>query len=430
MVYCYDIPFYLDMFSKKSTISVVIFAFSATILLLIIGVRSDMFQSSLIGNTGSGSTVEENSSGTIMTAMVSDAADLQYRTALFSAYDNAPGVYFPNIYELPAVGEKVNIPIAYKGAVPLSIESQLVVNMTYPSFLSYVGGEGYVDQGQAVTIVKDKEKRSVTVTIAVEKSTILPLEIPSLLDLAFAVDATETTQGEHTFTIGEAYVVDGKGERQDVGFVKEPVGLFANVSLKSAVPSRGVITNETGRGVLTAEQPITIEQKTGPVNAVQQTLPKPIITIDQTRVSPRRVTMGGGDTVFLYLSVSDNLKVDEIKAVFIDLAEVGLGSSLSMMLLEEKDGYNVYATSFILPDAGLETGMRLLPYRVVNSTGGSTEGNLELEIVSPVVKKDVTINVREENIVDIDLTKDGVINADDLELFLDIYQSVAGTTRR
>lgn len=444
------------MFSKKNRIPLIIFAISATVLLSIIGIRSNIFQSSLI-QSGSGDTLS-TSTGDLMTATVDDATDITYRTTLLNRYQGTPGIYFPHVYKLPEIGSRVDVPVAYLGKTPLVFSSQLTFTLSYPTYLSYVGETSYTTDNAVVSVENNPDNRSLTYTLTSlqQEPTILPQDVSAIVYMPFNVSSDTATNGKHVFALQDAYTLDVAGQKEQVDFASEVVGLFTDVTLQgqpadqSNGSSREVITGEANRGVVTAEPQLgnsngntngistAPTEHTPTTNQAETTkaASKPIVTVDQTRVSPKQVVEGSEDTVFVYVSVSDVKGPENIQAVLLDLSSFGLGEHVPMVLLEKDGDYHVYATSFIMPkDVVAATEPKTITYDVVNKDGLSTKGELLLQVVaaeSSSGNDNVNSSVdttstssTEASIVNIDLNNDGVVNSDDLELFLNIYQKLS-----
>ncbi len=195
---------------------------------------------------------------------------------------------------------------------------------------------------------------------------------------------------------------------------------------------------------------------------------KPEVTSDQTKISPSSVVEGSGETVFVYLSVRDADGVDDIRQVSIDLSNFGMERDRALILVDTGPKYSLYATSFVMPMSLKSTGIATsIPYLVLDKSNNRTEGALSLLIkpapVASVVTQPtiptytytptttsqptfpVTTTVpstprvttspsssssvlrtsgTKAMVIEMDLDGNGVVDANDLALFMEAYQQL------
>ena len=198
---------------------------------------------------------------------------------------------------------------------------------------------------------------------------------------------------------------------------------------------------------------------------------KPEVTADQTKISPSSVVEGSGDTVFVYLSVRDADGVDDIRQVSIDLSSFGMEKDRALIMVDTGPKYSLYATSFAMSKSLKSTGIALsIPYLVLDKSNNRTEGALSFLIkpapapVSvPVITQPVVptytaptttfqptipattyvpttprttsptatssssvlrTSGTKAMVIEMDLDGNGVVDANDLALFMEAYQQL------
>jgi len=214
--------------------------------------------------------------------------------------------------------------------------------------------------------------------------------------------------------------------------------------------------------------PVTTPSTTGTIGTsgtgvVTPVVPnnRPVVTTDETRLSPHKVKAQSESIIFIYLSVQDLDGKQDIQSVSVDLTSFGLPADRALIEVSANASYTLYSASFVLPNTVPASDLPIsIPYRVLDRSGAEVKGALSLTVepavVAPVVTQPTTPVVTQpttpvvtqpttpvvtqpttpvvtqpvtqpSGVINVDINKDGVVNTLDLDLFRTNYRAGKAT---
>lgn len=407
-------------------VPVLIFALSVTILVIVASVRGNLFQASLLTGDG-GVTVGSGSLFTAPSLASGTGSSLTefpifqertkvYRTALLGEDEsNKIGFYFPHIYTFNSAGEGL-VAVAFKPDTDLLVQKSLRLTMTYPGKVMKYTGETMVSGSGSTITVDTSQQNTLIVELTPNQGQVLSFdsEVSPFLTLPMQVTNVNSLLPNTglQLRIINAESVSFDNTTSKVAYAAAPVDILYYTPAED-VTTRRIPTSEarlpTERGVLTMEmkptptrpdnEPVSSTTTTGvqsagtttPTtngNANIQAFRTPIVTQDQTRVSPPLIREKSRETVYVYLSVTDSDGQSDIQAVEMDLSGFGLANRVPLVQTSTGPKYTVFGGSFILPDSvTARTQAYDIPYKITDGGSNVVQGSLKF-VVRPALTED------------------------------------------
>lgn len=392
---------------RKKILSITVLAVSVTFILIVLGIRGGVFQSSLVGDsaTGSGELSINFGSGTSFKEFGSDEERNLIYALLINGNDQQ-GMYFPRVYKV-ANGETGEVALAFKSKEFIAIEKKLSLQIKLPSKgISYVGKDVVQTEDYTATAVVNNE--SGILTLDIQPLGGIPLlldkDVEPLLLLPFKVSVENATSvnelrlqivsAVHTmFNDTEVAVphFDAEGEIHISG---TSTGTGNTLPTPTNKPFTGELTPPK-RGTLTAPG----------LNAV------PEITQDKTLLAPASVNAQSGSPIYVYVTAKDKDGLKDMDRVTLDLSPLGLAKENKLLEMNRTDTYVEYMTNFALPNGVQASAVPyVLTYKVYDKENHTVSGSLGL-MVNQGTKK-----------VEVDLNHDGIVDIKDMTLYINAYQ--------
>lgn len=396
-------------------IPVVVFALSVTVLVIVASVRGNLFQSSLLSNdgvtVGSGSLfsapslVHAGSGVDLKEFPIYSERTQVYRTALLGENNNNNiGFYFPNIYRIDKAGQGL-INIAFKPGTDVMVQKSLRLTLSYPGkVMKYVGEPIVSSSGATITVDAVSQPNQMTIELMPTEGVVWDFnsEVNPFISLPMEVMNTDTLLPNTglQLRIERAEHVAFDNTVTTWPYALAPVDILY-YSPTSTGTTRPMPTSEvrmpTERGVLTIENKPAPEQPategvqsastttTTPVTTTNsagvQAFRMPLLTQDQTRISPPLIREKSRETVFVYLSVTDPDGQSDIKAVEMNLSSFGLASRVPLVQVSTGPKYSVYGASFVLPDSVVASNTPYeIPYMVTDGGSNVLQGTLKFTV--------------------------------------------------
>lgn len=399
---------------RKNLLPVLLFAFSATLLLLIVSLQGNFFKSSLIENTTASGFEMPSLAGSgevLSTLTLDDARTRMYRANIMASVDQSKGlgVYFPSIYTTSSVSGSFALPLAYEGIADRQFGKSMEVTLSYPSsFLSYAGATSVTNSFGTLTVDTQTRQNSLSFVFTPTASgTVLPATMSSFLSIPFTVKEGSQLSPTAAFAIETVAMTELDGTMTSLPFVKGNNSLVSFTALTNSningrpVMTRPVVTSEvrTNTNVNTTPSSnlnINLNTNTSiiPAQPVQPTQVnrRPYVTADETRLSPGSVREQSGDTIFMYVSVADPDGHGDIRSVLANLSEFGFGSSTPLLKIETNPTYAVYATSFVLQNTVKGSDLpKAIPFTVTDTANNITMGTLTIIVKAAQNTAPVTV---------------------------------------
>ncbi|MFN7160499.1 MAG: hypothetical protein ACK4NC_02715 [Candidatus Gracilibacteria bacterium] len=397
---------------RKKILSLTALAVSVTFMLIVLGIRGGIFQSSLLDSddTGSGKlTIDFNSGSTLKEFISDEERNLIY--ALLINGNEQQGVYFPRVYKLEN-GSTGKVAVAFRSKEFVSIEKKLSLKIKFPTKgIQYVGKELVTTEQYTATAKANYEEGILTVDIEPQGGSPLLLDksIDNLLMLPFQVAVANLSETNElrlhiisalhtTFTGSEAGFphFEAEGELHITAKSTASGTVLPNPVKK---PFTGELT-PPNRGTLTAPGQAVVLKNV------------PEVTQDKTSLFPNTVIEGTGDPIYVYISVKDKDGLKDMDRVTIDLSALGLAKENKLLEVGRTANYIEYTTNFALPN-GVKTSATpyILTYKVYDKEAHMVSGSFSL-MVTPAKKK-----------IEVDLNNDGTVDIKDLTLYINAYQN-------
>lgn len=419
MLYWFDTNVYLNPLMKRKTmIPVLIFAASITVLVIVASVRGTLFQASLLSD-GSGVSV---GSGTtfgpdVLVALGGTGSTLRefpvfaerseaYRTAMTAA-GAQKGFYFPTIYSFEQPGAGL-VALAFHPTQELMVEKNMRLVISYPSkVMRYAGEKQVTASGARITVDTTSTPNEIAMEFVPTEGTVWNLAGDMNPFLTLPMEILDTPLIPNTglqLKVVRAELTSFDNSVASIPSSSAPVDIL-HFRPSNTAERRGSLTTEvrvsspaTERGVLTMEMksnaaaptfipdPVKRPQNTNtnasPVAAgTAQAFRMPLLTQDQTRVSPPLIREKSRETVFVYLSVTDPDGMDDIKTVEMNLANFGLASRIPLVQVSTGPKYSVYGGSFVLPDSVITRELPYeIPYMVMDGGSNVLQGALKFVV--------------------------------------------------
>lgn len=394
---------------RKNLLPVLLFAFSATLLLLIVSLQGNFFKSSLIENTPTASGFEMPSlvsSGEVLGSLtLDDARTRMYRANIMASVEQGKGlgVYFPSIYSTNVQSGSFVLPLAYEATTERPFGKSMEINISYPSsFLSYTGASSVSNNFGTLTVDSQTRQNALSFVFTPSASgTVLPANMPSFLAIPFTVKSGVELSQSAAFAIESVAMVELDGSMSSMPFVKGNNSLVSFTGLSNPntngrpVMTRPVVTAEVrtnmNSNATTVVPNTNTNMVTTPVQPVQPVNRRPYVTADQTRVSPGSVREGSGDTIFVYVSVADPDGHGDVRSVLANLTEFGFGSSTPLLKIETTPTYAVYATSFVLQNTVRGSDLpKSIPFTITDTANNMAMGTLTVVVKGQQATTSVT----------------------------------------
>lgn len=413
---------------RKTMIPVLIFAFSVTILVVVASIRGNLFQASLLSGdeiqVGSGSTFTAPSLATSTGVALQEFPIFSERTSVYrsallgSEETNNVGFYFPSIYRFEDAGSGL-ISLAFKPGTDVLVEKSLRLTLSYPGkVMKYVGETSATSSGATLT-VDNTQPNVLVVELTPAQGVVWRFnqEVSPFLQLPMAIENT----GQLLPTSGLQLRITNV---EHIGFdntitpwpfAQAPVDILyytpAGDPTSRRVPtSEARVPGQEERGVLTMEMkaaPAKPANETSNVNtntatgvqtagtataqAGVQAFRMPLVTQDQTRVSPPLIREKSRETVFVYLSVADPDGQNDIKAVEMNLTGFGLAARVPLVQVSTGPKYSVFGGSFVLPDSVTSRAEPYeIPYTITDGGSNVLQGALKFVIRAALTEGQAT----------------------------------------
>ncbi|PIV90565.1 hypothetical protein COW46_01965 [Candidatus Gracilibacteria bacterium CG17_big_fil_post_rev_8_21_14_2_50_48_13] len=412
---------------RKTMIPVLIFAASLTVLVVVASIRGTLFQASLLSD-GNGVTVGSGASfgANALIALGGTGSELlefpiyterteAYRTALNAAGENK-GFFFPSIYAFEKPGAGL-ITLAFRPDTPIIVEKNMRLSISYPSkVMRYAGERQVTASGATIVVDTTSQPNELSLEIMPSNGAVWNMaeEINPFLSLPMEVLDTpllpntglqlKVTNAEITSFDNSVTAIPFNTAPVDILYFRPTNGETTRASLTTEVR---VSNPATERGVLTMEMKDTAPEPTfipDPVRkpaantnnnssvsaGTAQAFRMPLLTQDQTRVSPPLIREKSRETVYVYLSVTDPDGMDDIKTVEMDLSNFGLAPRIPLAMVSTGPKYSVYGGSFALPDSVISRDLPYeIPYMVMDGGSNVLQGALKF-VVRPAASGTVS----------------------------------------
>lgn len=401
-------------------IPVVVFALSVTVLVVVANIRGNLFQSSLLSDE-TGVTI---GSGSLFhaPALFGSGSDLQEfpvfteRTETYldgilgENRSNTPGFYFPHIYSFAESGKGL-VNIAFAPSEELMVEKSIRLEVFYPSrVMQYVGEPIVTSSGMTMTVDAVSQPNQLIIEMIPGEGTVWQFDegIDPFIALPMVVQVEELLPNTGLqLRLTNAEHVGFDNSVASLGYVQAPVDIMYYAP-EIPAGDRGVLTGEVRvpgqRGVLTMELPgraaaPTEVTNTAPtsgsvstaISTTVQAFRLPVVTQDQTRISPPLIREKSRENVFVYLSITDPDGMEDIQTVEMDLSSFGLAARAPLVQVSTGPKYSVYGGNFILPDDVMSRSAPYeIPYTITDGGSNVVKGSLPFVVRSPATEGTVT----------------------------------------
>lgn len=481
---------------RKTMVPVLIFAVSVTAVALAAGFRGNFFQASLLSETSisveSGSQLRapslvDPSSGELSEFPIFEERSMVYRAALEG--NKALGLYFPSIYRFEEASEGL-ITVGFRPEKDVMIEKSLRLTISYPGQMMDYAGVTTASSSGATMTVDISQPNLLIVELMPTTGQVLRYseEIPAFLQLPMRTKNTNRLVPNNSLQMRITNVehVTFGNTTEEWPFYRPAVELiyYTPATTSDTRPvltgeprpteERGVLTmelretnpsaNENGTPIDQTNTTVAVEGTTTTASTSNgtsnpsypagdvQAFRMPLVTQDQTRISPPLIRAQSGETVYVYISATDPDGQDDIKSVEMDLSIFGLASRVPLVQTNTGPKYSIFGGSFILPDAVVaQTAPYQIPYSIMDGGSNYLKGTLQFVVRPSLDAQSATVSTalgtqslgssslggvslldqqvtptksRSSSVTDIetDLNGDGKVDDTDLAIYLFTFQ--------
>lgn len=394
---------------RKKILSLTILAVSMTFLLIVLGIRGGIFQSSLVGNeqSGSGQLSVNLGSGQLLKEFGSDEERNLIYALLLNGNDQQ-GLYFPRVYKVQN-NTRGTVAIALRSKDFISLEKKLSLQIKLPSKgLKYVGKEMITTDTYTASAKVDEYESMLRIDIDFlgNQPFLLAKNIDTLMLLPFEV-VMENVSNTSELRLHIVNALQTSYTGVETSFPHFDLEGELHLTLSSS--GSGATLSSLDKKSYTTE--LSTPKKTVFTAPGQNSALKafPEIIPEKTAISPNVFPVGSTDPIYINVGVKDKDGLKDLEKVTIDLSPLGLAKENKLLEVSRTDAYVEYTTNFTLPN-GVQpsTSPYLLTYRVYDKEGHMVSASFSLT----VGKKQV----------EVDLNHDGIVDIKDMTLYINAYQ--------